>query len=205
MADVPIVQMFTGFGITAAESQQKAWTALVKAGVISGRPNRTNIAMGKAERARACLAANFLWHCNHGDCRAHVLRDDAPREPLLVDQASCAICGGSSDRKALARMASAMAKAGLSRILVVGGTTAKEQQMRQETGVEWRFIYGKAAPPDRLMRSYRRWAEIIVIWASTPLKHRVSAHFVGKGHRRVITVSKRGIVALADAVISSVE
>ena len=41
---------------------------------------------------------------------------------------------------------------------------------------------------------------IIVIWASTPLKHRVSKHFEGGGDR-VITVGRRGIAAPAVAVI----
>lgn len=132
MADVPIVQMLAEFGITAAESQQKARTALVEAGVISGRPNRANMAADKAERARACLTAAFLWHCGHGDCRSQALGAGAGRPPLLVEQASCAFCGGSSDRSALARMAAAMAKAGRSRILVVGGTGANERAMRQE-------------------------------------------------------------------------
>ena len=152
MADVPIAQMLTGFGITASESQQRAQTALVEAGVISGRPNRVNTAIGKAERACACLRDAFLWHCGHGDCRSGAFRSDAGQPPLLVEQPSCAVCGGSSDLSALARMA-AMAKAGRSRILVVGGTANKERTMRPETGVEWRFIDGTAAPYERSLRS----------------------------------------------------
>ena len=202
MADTPIVHMFTEFGITAAESQQKARTALVEAGVISGRPNRANIAVDKAERARACLTAAFLWHCGHGDCRSRALDAGAGRPPLLVEQPSCAVCGGSSDLSALARMAAAMAKAGLFRILVVGGTANKERTMRQETRVEWRFIDGTAAPHERSLRSQRQWADIIVVWASTPLKHRVSRHFEGRGDDRVIIVDRRGIAALAEAVIA---
>ncbi len=202
MADVPIVQMLTGFGITAAESQQKARIALVEAGIISGRPNRANIAVDKTERARAGLTDAFLWHCGHGDCRSRALDGGAGRPTLLVEQVSCAVCGGSSDRSALARMAAAMAKAGRSRILVVGGTPAKERALRQETGVEWRFVDGTAAPHERSLRSQRQWADIIVIWASTPLKHRVSRHFEGRGDDRVITVGRRGIAALAEAVIA---
>ena len=95
-----------------------------------------------------------------------------------------------------------MVKAGRSRILVVGGTAAKERAMREETGVEWRFIDGTAAPHERSLRSQRKWADIIMIWASTPLKHRVSKHFEGKGDDRAITVDWRGIAALADAVIT---
>ena len=188
MADTQIAPMFAEFGIAAAESQQRARTALVDAGVISGRPNRANIAVDKTEPARACLTAAFLWHCGHGDCRSRALHADLGRPPLLVDQASCAVCGGSSDLGPLTRMAAAMAKAGLSRILIVGGTVAKWRSMREETGVEWRFVDGTAAPHERSLRSQRRRADITVIWASTPLKHRVSKHFRSQGrpseHRR---------------------
>lgn len=158
MADVPIAQMLTGFGITDADSQQRAQTALVEPGVISGRPNRANIAVAKAERARICLRDAFLWHCGHGDCRSRAVRSDASQPPLLVEQPSCAVCGGSSDLSALARMAAAMAKAGRSRILVVGGTANKERTMRQEIRVAWRFIDGTAAPHERALRSQRKWA-----------------------------------------------
>ena len=42
-----------------------------------------------------------------------------------------------------------------------------------------------------------------MIWASTPLKHRFSKHFEGRGDDRVITVDRRGIAAMAAAVIAN--
>ena len=48
-----------------------------------------------------------------------------------------------------------------------------------------------------------KWEDIIVFWASTPPEHRVSKHFEGRGDDRVITVDRRGIAALAEAVIAN--
>ena len=68
--------------------------------------------------------------------------------------------------------------------------------------MKWRFIDGTAAPHERSLCSQRRWADI-VIWASTPLKHRVSKHLERRGDDRVITVDRRGIAALTEAVIAN--
>ncbi len=191
--------MFKDFGITAPGAQKSAREALSRAGIISSRPNRTNIASEKVDRAREALEAAFLWHCGNGDCR----RQAEASPSLLVDQAHCTICGGSKDRSSLTSMASALADANVSRVLVVGGTEAKTREIREKSppGVEWRFVDGTRSKDDRYFRHNRRWAEIIVIWGSTVLDHRVSSHFESKGDDRVITVTRRSIGALADAVV----
>ena len=191
--------MFKDFGITAPGAQKSAREALSRAGIISSRPNRTNIASEKVDRAREALESAFLWHCGNGDCR----RQAEASPSLLVDQAHCTICGGSKDRSSLTSMASALADANVSRVLVVGGTEAKTREIREKSppGVEWRFVDGTRSKDDRYFRHNRRWAEIIVIWGSTVLDHRVSSHFESKGDDRVITVTRRSIGALADAVV----
>ena len=191
--------MFKDFGITTPGAQKSAREALSRAGIISSRPNRTNIASEKVDRARAALESAFLWHCGNGDCR----RKAEASPNLLVDQAHCTICGGSKDRSSLTSMVSALAAANVSRVLVVGGTEAKTREIREKSppGVEWRFVDGTRSKDDRYFRHNRRWAEIIVIWGSTVLDHRVSSHFESKGDDRVITVTRRSIGALADAVV----
>ena len=191
--------MFKDFGVATPGAQKSARDALSQAGIISSRPNRTNIASEKVDRARAGLEAAFLWHCGNGDCR----RQAEGSPSLLVDQAHCTICGGSKDRGSLTSMASALADANVSRVLVVGGTEAKTREIREKSppGVEWRFVDGTRSKDDRYFRHNRRWAEIIVIWGSTVLDHRVSSHFDGRGDSRVITVTRRSIGALAEAVV----
>ena len=127
--------MFKDFGITAPGAQKSAREALSRAGIISSRPNRTNIASEKVDRAREALEVAFLWHCGNGDCR----RKAEASPSLLVDQAHCTICGGSKDRSSLTSMASALATANVSRVLVVGGTEAKTSGDTREVAARSRM------------------------------------------------------------------
>ena len=199
MADVPIAEMLRGFGVVDAAARETARAALIDGGVIANA-RKVNILAAKAERARALLAESFRWHCNDGDCRSAAAKDGAP--PLLVAKAACSFCGGSKDRAALAEMARAMIKAKKHRLLVVGGTDAKEREIKEKSpaGIEWRFIEGKTGRHSRYYQPHRAWADLVVIWGSTELNHKVSAHFDGKGDDAVITVRRRGITALADEV-----
>lgn len=199
--DISILRMFKDMGIGASASQKAAQDALAEAGIISSRPNRTNIAAAKVDRALEVLEDVFSWHCGSGSCKAK--SKEARRRTLLVKRTRCMICGGSNDRHALEEMASSAAVSNVSKILVVGGTSTKHREIREKSpsGVEWRFVDGKKSKDDRYFRHNRRWAEIIVIWGSTELDHKVSNHFDGKGDSRVITVSRRSIGALADGVI----
>ena len=199
MPDIAIARMFRDFGIATPGSQKTAREALSRAGIISSRPNRTAIASEKVDRAREALETAFLWHCGNGDCR----RQAEASRSLLVDQAHCTICGDSKDRSSLEAMASALVASNVSKVLVVGGTEAKGREIRAKSppGIEWRFVDGTKSKDDRYFRPARRWADIIVIWGSTVLDHRVSSHFEAKGDARVITVTRRSIGALAEAVV----
>ena len=207
MTDVLITAMLSELGITSAAAQQSAWEALVAAGVVSGRPNRTRIAEDKRERVGAVLGDAFLRHCHNGDCSQQAASSAGSREVLLVDQQFCEVCGGSTNRRALERMAVAMQAAGTSRVLVVGGTEEMEREIRRNTPafVEWRFENGLTSRDDRYYRADMQWAELIVIWSSTPLPHKVSRHFGGKGDGRRMTVTRRGVAALADQLRQRLE
>ncbi len=201
MADVSIEKMLKDFGIATRDAQMAARDALVSAKIIS-RPNRTNIASEKRQRALQALQDAFVWHCRNGDCRTKATGNPA----ILVEQANCMICGGSTDRSSLMVMVSRLAEADVRRILVVGGTEAKRREIREKSppGVEWRFVDGSKARDNRYFRADRQWAEIIVIWGGTILDHKVSSHFDAKGDPRVITASRRSIGGLSEAVIEHV-
>ena len=212
MKDLPISQLLKELGVADGESQRLARASLAEWGVIT-RPDRQRIAAYKRDDALAALEASFRWHCSNGDCRMQARRapppaglpPSAPQEdlpPLLVERPACSVCQGSQDASALRRMAGALQAAGLSKVLVVGGSENKRHEILRKSppGVEWRLLDGTTAKPDRLFRAHRDWAEIIVLWGSTELDHRVSDHFPAKGDDRVITAARRGITALADAV-----
>ena len=205
MTDIPIDNMLTDLGIVHGE-RRNARKMLFEWGVIQRNPDRANIARSKTALVGEVLAEAFLWHCNNGECR-QAAGSDAHNEEnlplLLVEQSVCEICGGSPGARSLAQLGSALAGAGLSRILVVGGTERKEREIRGKSpaGIEWRFVDGKVARDDRYYRPHRQWADIIVIWQSTPLDHRVSEHFDGKGDDRIITVRRRGVAALSGEIV----
>ena len=196
--NVPLSDMLAEMGV-APESWQAAREALVEARVISGRPNRAGIAISKRDAVRATLEAAFLLHCRNGDCRRAAAGASAT---LLVEQFACSVCGGSADRRALGQMAQAMERAGLSRLLVVGGTEVKTRQIRANSPswLECRFVDSVVARDTRYFRDHKRWAEVIAIWGGTPLPHKVSRHFDAKGDPRVVTVRGTGIATLAEAV-----
>ena len=207
MADVSISEMLSGFGVTDSGARQTALEALVAAGVVSGRPNRTRISADKRERVGSVLSEGFLLHCRNGDCSQQAAGVGDPRGLLLVDQPFCEMCGGSTNRSALERMAQTLKAAGMGRVLVVGGTEAQAREIRQNTpdSVEWRFVTTQTSRDARYYRGDRDWADVIVIWASTPLPHKVSRHFEGKGDSRRISVTRRGVAALADEVKQHLE
>ncbi len=200
MNDIPIARVLEGLGITNPADQQAAREVLVQAGVISSRPNRANIALNKVGQARDTLWNAFLLHCGSGGCRQ---KATAARSPLLVERSYCRLCGGSNDRAALNDLAEQMGAARIGRILVVGGTETKYREILETSppGIEWRFVDGQTARHERYYRTNRNWAQVIVLWSSTPLGHKVSSHFDGKGDSRTVTVSRRGITALANGVI----
>ena len=208
MTDIPIDNMLADFGIAHSE-HQSARSMLFEWGVIQRSPHRVNIARHKVDDAREVLEAAFLWHCNNGECRQAARDDtgggeDLPR--LLVAQERCRICGGDPSASVLGQAGQALTGAGIDRILVVGGTEAKEREIRQKSPPElaWRFVDGKRVRDDRYYQPHRDWAQVIVIWQSTPLDHKVSDHFDGKGDARVITVRRRGVTAIAQELISHV-
>ncbi len=203
MRNISIDNMLSQLGITSKDAQKTARNALFENNIIQKNPNRPNIACNKVDRARQALSEHFSWHCNNGDCRREAVAENTVRPLLLVEQRACQICDGNPSAKALRSMAQIVAAANKPRILIVGGTERKEREIlgKCSGSVQWRFIDGKKARDDRYFRSHRNWADIIVIWQSTPMGHRVSSHFDCNGDSRVIAAPRRGIDCLTDEII----
>ncbi len=200
MKNYPIPRMLSKYGITANDAQQLARQFLYDRGVIGKNPGRPSMAAHKIEYAIKELYDAFSWHCNNGNCRRAAARDN-PK--LLVERFACMYCGGSNDCCALRNLAVAMENVGKGRILVVGGTKAKWQEIENKSPdgrPNWKFIDGTKAPPNRLLKGYHKWADVIVIWSRTPLDHRVSVHFDIKSDTRVVKAPSTGIASLAKAV-----
>ncbi len=178
MTNRPISVFLRSNGISGANEQAIARGVLEDAGFT--RPGKVNMAVDKEARARERLESALAFHCADAVCREALSRnahqESNPRQPLMVERDFCEICGGSADGRELRAMANSMEKAGLSRIVVVGGTKQKETailRMSPET-VQWRFVNDFKRVDERDAAADLKWADVIVIWARTPLKHRVS-------------------------------
>jgi hypothetical protein len=103
-------------------------------------------------------------------------------------------------------MVAACAGAGLERILLVGGSGKAHAEIRELTAgspIEWRIIDGRNDRPTRRTAAPdQAWAQLLVVWASTELPHRVSQVYTEDRPEGLplVTVARRGVEALCQAV-----
>lgn len=202
MSDTAIADLLRSEGFRSPVSVALARGALEEAGLT--RPGKTRIADEKLERARDAIGHALVRHCSSAECIAAVADDG--RRPVEVERAHCSVCSGSNNRRAMRRMASACAAAGIRRVLVVGGRPPMYAELERALGrdLQLRFVDGTSNLPNGTdaLRDCA-WADLLVIWAPTPLPHKVStlyrAEVCAVAHR--VTVHRRGIEALAAEVM----
>ena len=202
MADTAIADFLRAVGFRHADGAARARAALETAGLT--RPGKSRMADEKLERARDALDRLLVRHCSSAECTAAAAGDG--REPVEVQRAHCSVCSGSNNTRALRRMGSACTAAGVRRVLVVGGRPPAYASIDEILGraLEFRFVDGTGNLPNGndALRDCA-WADLLVIWAPTPLPHKVSslyrAEVCGVAHR--VSVHRRGIEALAAEVV----
>ncbi len=198
-ATVPIERFLADEGFIGANAALGRAT-LEAAGLT--RAGKTGISSTKLDRARAALEEKYARVCGRAECR-EVLAGDH-RELLEVPRANCEVCGGSDNAGAVRRMVAACADAGVRRIVVVGGTPTLWGTLGELVAgdpIELRTIDGTRATNEREALQNCAWADLVIVWAPTPLAHRVSDLY---GADRCVAdhveVHRRGIAALATEV-----
>lgn len=198
-----------GEGFLSPWARVQARAALEAAGL--SRPGKQGMAAAKVERARAALAAGLFRVCADADCAALAAGRADGRLVTEVAPGGCQVCGGSDNRRAALAMAAACARGGVRRILVVGGTGALHAELAgllAGTAVTLRCIDGSERTPTKkdALRDLA-WAEFMVVWASTPLPHKVSVSYTDERPPGLpwVTVARRGIAALCSEVRRSLE
>jgi hypothetical protein len=202
MADTAIAELLRAEGFRSADATARARAVLETAGLT--RPGKSRMANEKLDRARDAIGQMLVRHCSSPDCTSAVADDG--REPVEVERAHCSVCSGSNNTRALRRMGSACSAAGVRRVLVVGGRPPMYAEIEAILGrdLQLRFVDGTSNLPNGAdaLRDCA-WADLLVIWAPTPLPHKVStlyrADVCGVAHR--VTVHRRGIEALAAEVV----
>lgn len=201
--DLPKARLYAELGY--GDDPARLEPLLEQAGL--SRPHKSNIAAAKREAVREIIQKHFRLVCGRGDCRA-AARDaarageDARQIVLAASQAHCEICGGSANRRFVADMVAACAVRGWRRLCVVGGSPNAREALQQLVAgpLELRLVDGTRARTDKEARADLAGSDCVVLWGSTQLDHKVSAHYTGP---KVITVACRGIAELARGVAAA--
>ena len=203
---INIEDLLRGEGYDTPAALARARAVIEAAGLTHA--GKRGIAAGKAERVAATLASTLLRAC----CDACIRIDrDGPgraREAVRVTPPSCEICAGSNNRRAAIEMLRTLQKKGIARVVIVGGTPHLWHEMIEifdaAPGIEVVYVDGtKTSHSAKDALSNKRWAQLIVVWAPTPLQHAVSNHYNHDmpEHVRVVTVNRRGVEALCAEIV----
>lgn len=202
MTDTAIAELLRGEGFRSTDAVAVARGALERAGLT--RPGKMRIADEKLDRARDAIRSTLVRHCSDPACFAAVADDG--RQSVEVERAHCSVCSGSNNTRALRRMESVCTAAGIRRVLVIGGRPPMYTEIETVIGraFELRFVDGTSNLPNgaSALRDCA-WADLLIVWAPTPLPHKVSGLYRAEvcevAHR--VTVHRRGIEALAATVV----
>lgn len=208
-ATIPIARLLTEAGFASPEAQAQARALLEAHGLTN--PRKQQIAAAKVTRARALFAEQLRATCGDAGCLRLAAARWPERAPVLVSPAACAVCGGSSQRRATNMLVEAIARAGVSRLLLLGGTPPQHTALRDllaETALSLRTVdgMGRAHSATEAARQLE-WAQLMVIWASTPLHHKISTAYTSQAppDLPVITVARRGLESLCRGIAEALE
>lgn len=205
---LPIPTLLSDLGLSSPDAQAQGRALLEQHGLT--RAGKQNLAIGKVERARAVIVGHLRRVCNNSDCTRLAAAQWPEKASVLVEPAHCDICGGSSQRRAARLLAEALQWVGISRLLLLGGTPPQHTTLRDflaDAPLELRLIDGSARAHSAAEAAQQlAWAQLLVIWASTPLHHKVSVAYTSQAPPGllVITVTRRGIESLCRGVAEQV-
>lgn len=206
MADtVNIEELLLALGYDQAAGRKAARAVLEKAGLT--RPGKSGIAAYKRHDAEAALAAALIRVCGP-QCAALAPAGKRRREPVVSGSHTCEICHGSNNRRAAITCARILRASGVERVLVVGGTAVQQHELAglMPSRVKLDFVDGTARShtTKEAIANMNR-VQLVAIWGATPLRHAVSDLYTSNPppHLRVVSVSKRGIEALCNAMAES--
>lgn len=200
MKDLLLTTLLAQRGLHA-EAAAQVLRALQVAGLT--RPGKQRIVESKVPQVDALIEERFFRVCTSAACRP-APAEAAQRAVLTVPKEFCEVCGGSASAHAVQRMAEAMKKAGLKRLLIVGGTPGNRQEILGllPTWIDVQFVQEETSWNLSTAAQTARWADVIVIWGATPISHKVTELF--KTYDRV-QMARRGISSLAWEVTRHVE
>jgi len=205
---LPIANLLRDAGLSTPEAQAQG-RALLECHALT-RAGKQNIAVVKVERARALLASQLRRVCADADCEQLAAARWPEKELVRVAPSHCDLCGGSSQRRAVRLLAEALQQAGISRVLLLGGTPPQHTTLRDllaDDPVALRMIDGSMRAHSGAEAAQQLvWAQLLVVWASTPLHHKVSVAYTSQASPGlpVLTVARRGVESLCRGIVAQV-
>lgn len=199
-ADVEIDGLLSDWGVPANE-RVAARAVLEQAGLT--RPGKQRLSVEKSEKAKGALHEAWALHCASPECTSAAQRS-GKRQVLASQKQHCGHCHGSEN----ARAADDLVRAGVHRLVVVGGTPATREELERLLGerIELRLVDGTHhRAPDRA-RADLDWADRVLLWGATELHHKVSKQYadVSATKHKVVHIPRRGIAQLLSAAVESV-
>lgn len=200
-SDIAIADFLRDEGFRADESVAAARAVLEGAGLT--RPGKRRISVDKLDRARDAISLAIARWCGSPECEVALADDE--RSVVRAEKPACVVCSGSNNRRGVRRMIEACRAAGVHRVLVVGGRPPLWTELEREAPtLAFKFVDGTSNLPNQTdALRHCAWADLLVIWAPSPLPHKVSGLYrpevCGVSHR--VTAHRRGIEALALEVV----
>lgn len=196
MSDIAITDFLGSLGLLGADAGRGR--AILEADGITN-PRKTRIAATKLDRAHAVIDARFARFC--ASCAERT--DAGGREVVTVAPAACTRCAGSRNSRALTELVEVCEAAGLRRLVVVGGSPDVRRELGALRGaLELRLIDGTERRTRPEAQRDLDWADLVVIAGSSELGHKVSNLYTrASGSTPVVTVARRGVEAIAGAVV----
>lgn len=209
--DIPITEMLADLGVVAADQVATARALLEADGLTN--PRKTNISLAKRDAVAVAIDKIYRRLCIR--CAADVeagadaTSGAAPdhRPILRVAQPRCTRCGGSNNQRAVDEMLAACARAGVTKIVFVGGSPAVRAELNDLLGgrLELRLVEGTRSTTRAKADADIAWADIVVVLGTSELAHKVSLLYTDDpaARKKAFTVRRRGIEAIAQAITRS--
>ncbi len=208
MTDFELNTLLANEGFTTIEAQRAARQAIEDAGLTRSR--KMHVSGVKLPRIRMVLEEQFVKTCPHPVCRELIERRRKGRRVVVVAYGDCELCEGSDNLRAARRFVVLANGSRTKRVVVVGGSpsTRGELDELRTGGIELRLVDGTARTTGERAERDLEWADVVLVWGSTQLDHKVSALYTdprGPYRRKVVSVARRGVAALLDAGAEHIE
>ena len=198
--EIGIDELLADLGLAGAHAEL-ARVTLEEAGLTN--PRKRNISTAKLDRAQAALERRFQRLCP--TCIGAASHDD--RLLVRVESRNCERCGGSNNGRAVRELAAACSRAGIARIVFVGGSPSFRRELERLAGdtLELRLVDGTKRATRESARTDVAWADLVVVCGGTELAHKVSNLYTRDpaARRKLVQTRRRGIEAIADEVARS--